>query len=134
MELQVKLTSYVKSLKKSFDLGEKNPCLERDSVFKAILSSDLPENEKSIFRLGAEASGLIGAGTETTAWSKSKTLSRQIILTRRSSRCRNLLFEDKARNSKKNRGRAQDSGDGPQKPPGMVKTRASSISDKCLPA
>jgi hypothetical protein len=70
----VKLTGYVRSLKKAFDSGEANPCLERESVFKAILQSDLPEKEKSIFRLGAEASGLIGAGSETTAWSKCKKL------------------------------------------------------------
>jgi hypothetical protein len=75
----VKLTGYVRSLKKAFDHGEKNPCLERESVFKAILNSNLPEKEKSIYRLGAEASGLIGAGTETTAWSKCKKLFRQII-------------------------------------------------------
>ncbi len=66
----MKLAGDVGRLKKAFDHGEKNPDLERESVFKAILNSNLPEKEKSTYRLGAEASGLIGAGTETTAWSK----------------------------------------------------------------
>jgi hypothetical protein len=39
----------------------------RGSVFKELLESNLPDNEKTIDRLGAEAGSLIGAGTETTS-------------------------------------------------------------------
>jgi hypothetical protein len=39
----------------------------RGSVFRELLESNLPNNEKTIDRLGAEAGSLIGAGTETTS-------------------------------------------------------------------
>jgi hypothetical protein len=39
-------------------------------MFDELLESNLPEEEKTVPRLGAEATSLISAGTETTAWSK----------------------------------------------------------------
>ena len=39
------------------------------TVFHDILSSNLPPHELSLKRLSHEAVSLVGAGTETTAWS-----------------------------------------------------------------
>ncbi|KAI9641428.1 hypothetical protein NHQ30_010235 [Ciborinia camelliae] len=55
-------------------INGKNTDHERSSnptIFHEILSSDLPANEKSIDRLWQEGQTLIGAGTETTAWTLS---------------------------------------------------------------
>lgn len=41
------------------------------TIFHEILSSDLPPNEKSVSRLWQEGQAIIGAGTETTAWTLS---------------------------------------------------------------
>lgn len=41
----------------------------RPTVFNDILSSNLPPHELRPARLNDEAVGLVGAGTETTAWS-----------------------------------------------------------------
>ncbi|KAB8291534.1 hypothetical protein EYC80_006336 [Monilinia laxa] len=41
------------------------------TIFHEILSSDLPSNEKSVERLWQEGQTVIGAGTETTAWTLS---------------------------------------------------------------
>lgn len=43
----------------------------RTTVFHDLLTSNLPESEKSTERLGMEAQALVGAGIETTAWSES---------------------------------------------------------------
>lgn len=43
----------------------KNP--ERATVFHEVLNSNLPKGEKGLKRLGDEAFGILGAGTETTA-------------------------------------------------------------------
>jgi hypothetical protein len=43
--------------------------MENRSIFIDILESDLPDDEKTVPRLGAEATTMISAGTETTAWS-----------------------------------------------------------------
>lgn len=40
-------------------------------VFETILRSDLPSEEKATWRLAQEASLIIAAGTETTAWVQS---------------------------------------------------------------
>lgn len=44
---------------------------DRIDVFTAVLRSDLPPEEKATSRLGQEASQLVAAGTETTAWIQS---------------------------------------------------------------
>jgi cytochrome P450 len=41
---------------------------ERATVFGSLLTSDIPEREKSMVRLADEASSVLGAGTETTSW------------------------------------------------------------------
>ncbi|KIW33393.1 hypothetical protein, variant [Cladophialophora immunda] len=41
---------------------------EHATVFHEVLNSNLPEGEKTLKRLGDEAFGILGAGTETTAW------------------------------------------------------------------
>lgn len=38
------------------------------TVYDGIFDSSLPESEKSIYRLSGEGSTVLGAGTETTAW------------------------------------------------------------------
>ncbi|TGO82834.1 hypothetical protein BPOR_0748g00020 [Botrytis porri] len=55
-------------------INGKNTNHERSSqltIFHEILSSDLPPNEKSVARLWQEGQTVIGAGTETTAWTLS---------------------------------------------------------------
>lgn len=39
------------------------------TVFHEILQGDLPDKEKDTLRLTQEGQSIIGAGTETTAWS-----------------------------------------------------------------
>lgn len=41
---------------------------EHTTIFQEVLESDLPEREKTLDRLEDEAFGVMGAGTETTAW------------------------------------------------------------------
>jgi cytochrome P450 len=38
------------------------------TIFKELLESDLPPEEKSVKRIGEEAQTILGAGLETTAW------------------------------------------------------------------
>ncbi|KAM0124736.1 hypothetical protein ACHAP3_010138 [Botrytis cinerea] len=55
-------------------INGKNNNHERSSqptIFHEILFSDLPPNEKSVARLWQEGQTVIGAGTETTAWTLS---------------------------------------------------------------
>jgi hypothetical protein len=40
------------------------------TVFHELLQGDLPDEEKDTERLSQESQTIIGAGTETTAWSK----------------------------------------------------------------
>jgi hypothetical protein len=40
------------------------------NIFVELLTSDLPEKEKTEERLADEALAILGGGTETTAWSK----------------------------------------------------------------
>jgi len=40
------------------------------NIFIELLTSSLPEREKSEERLADEALTILGGGTETTAWSK----------------------------------------------------------------
>ncbi|KAI0458276.1 putative cytochrome P450 [Xylaria acuta] len=49
---------------------------ERDhpTIFSELLGSDLPPQEKTLGRLGAEAQQLIGAGLETVAWALTTTV------------------------------------------------------------
>ncbi|KAI1818677.1 putative cytochrome P450 [Poronia punctata] len=44
------------------------------TIFHELLESDLPENEKTLSRLWQEGQIIIGAGTETTAWTLSVIL------------------------------------------------------------
>ena len=44
------------------------------TIFHAILQSDLPPEEKSLDRLWQEGQTIVGAGTETTAWTMSVIL------------------------------------------------------------
>lgn len=46
----------------------------RMTVFHDLLTSTLPESEKGTERLGMESQALVGAGMETTAWSKSSSI------------------------------------------------------------
>lgn len=46
--------------------GEKES--EHTTIFREVLDSDLPQHEKTLDRLEDEAFGIMGAGTETTAW------------------------------------------------------------------
>lgn len=64
---QAGLTENVKRAKAAYIAGkEKEEGEQHNSIFGELLESDLPENEKTIKRLGAESSALLGAGTETT--------------------------------------------------------------------
>lgn len=52
---------------KAARIGGKKEAMEKDEgIFGELLGSNLPEEEKTIERLTAESSSLIGAGTETT--------------------------------------------------------------------
>lgn len=63
---QAGLTDYVKKTKTAYAEGKEKQLEERKSIFGELLESNLPEREKTVQRLGAESSALIGAGTETT--------------------------------------------------------------------
>jgi cytochrome P450 len=45
--------------------------LDRASIFRELLESNLPPSEKTLIRLAGEAGTLIGAGSETTSWTLS---------------------------------------------------------------
>ncbi|KAI0401910.1 putative cytochrome P450 [Xylaria palmicola] len=47
---------------------------EHPTIFSELLGSDLPPQEKTLGRLGAEAQQLIGAGLETVAWALTTTV------------------------------------------------------------
>jgi HEAT repeat protein len=59
----------IKKVKSDFDKGKIGDVEARPSIFTDLLESDLPQSEKTVRRLAGEAAALIGAGTETTAWS-----------------------------------------------------------------
>jgi hypothetical protein len=63
---QAGLTDYVKRTKTAYAEGKEKQLEARKSIFGELLESNLPEREKTVQRLGAESSALIGAGTETT--------------------------------------------------------------------
>lgn len=42
----------------------------RATVFHGLLTSNLPESEKGVERMGMEAQSLVGAGIETVSWCK----------------------------------------------------------------
>lgn len=42
----------------------------RTTVFHELLTSDLPDSEKEVERMGMEAQSLVGAGIETVTWCK----------------------------------------------------------------
>jgi cytochrome P450 len=58
-------------LKLLHDSGRQNDKETKRSIFHELLESDLPESEKTVRRLGAEAAVMTGAGEETTAWALS---------------------------------------------------------------
>ena len=64
------ITEDIRKIKIAYDEGREKDIMENRSIFIDILESDLPENEKTVLRLGTEATTMISAGTETTAWSK----------------------------------------------------------------
>ena len=55
----------------SLETGKESALLDRPSIFRDLFESNLPDSEKTVFRLVGEAAGLIGAGSETTAWTLS---------------------------------------------------------------
>jgi cytochrome P450 len=69
----------VKDLRKiifriSQDRGKPEKAPQQPTIFHEILQSDLPEDEKSMRRLGDEAQLVIGAGLTTTAWALSNAM------------------------------------------------------------
>lgn len=63
------ITEQIRRIKAAYDEDREKEIMEHQSIFIDILESDLPDNEKTVPRLGAEATTMISAGTETTAWS-----------------------------------------------------------------
>jgi cytochrome P450 len=55
-------------MKASHDAEKDSALLDRPSIFRDLLESDLPPSEKTVYRLAGEAAGLIGAGSETMTW------------------------------------------------------------------
>lgn len=62
------ITEDIRKIKVAYDEGREKDIMENRSIFIDILESDLPESEKTVIRLGTEATTMISAGTETTAW------------------------------------------------------------------
>ncbi|KAF2422592.1 cytochrome P450 [Tothia fuscella] len=62
------IENHVRELKHSHDTEKNSALLDQRSIFRDLLESDLTESEKTVHRLTGEAAGIIGAGTETTAW------------------------------------------------------------------
>lgn len=42
--------------------------VKRNTIFASLLESDLPPEEKTLYRLTGEGTAFLGAGTETTSW------------------------------------------------------------------
>lgn len=55
-------------------IGEKSGKAET-TIFHELLNGSLPEQEKTVARLWQEGQIIVGAGTETTAWSTSYSFS-----------------------------------------------------------
>jgi cytochrome P450 len=53
----------IKKARAEFEAG-----IVKHTVFNALFDSELPAEEKTVFRLGGEGMALLGAGTETTSW------------------------------------------------------------------
>jgi hypothetical protein len=57
-------------LKEAYDEGSMKSDKENPNIFIELLTSTLPEAEKSEARLADEALSVMSGGTETVAWSK----------------------------------------------------------------
>ncbi|KIW07999.1 uncharacterized protein PV09_00945 [Verruconis gallopava] len=62
------ITEDIRKIKDAYEEGREKAIMEQRSIFIDILESDLPPSEKTVIRLGTEATTMISAGTETTAW------------------------------------------------------------------
>ncbi|KAF3396164.1 Trichodiene oxygenase [Penicillium rolfsii] len=67
-EMNETMPARVRNAKKEHAAGVKH---DHPSIFTALLDSSLSEQEKTDLRLGGEGFTMIGAGTETTAWTLS---------------------------------------------------------------
>lgn len=63
------ITEDIRKIVDAYKDGREKEVMESRSIFIDILESDLPPSEKTVPRLGTEATTMISAGTETTAWS-----------------------------------------------------------------
>ncbi|RYP72823.1 hypothetical protein DL771_004007 [Monosporascus sp. 5C6A] len=66
--LMISIPNQIKKAQADMDAGVIH---DRPTVFETLLSSDLPPQEKTLDRLTDEAAAILGAGTETTAWTLS---------------------------------------------------------------
>ncbi|KAF7858483.1 hypothetical protein EAF04_009083 [Stromatinia cepivora] len=69
-ESNEKMPARIRKAKQAYNDGTN---ADRPSIFTAILSSSLPDTEKTDHRLGGEGFSMISAGTETTAWTLTVT-------------------------------------------------------------
>jgi cytochrome P450 len=65
---QVDIPNRVRRAKVQFDGGIRK---ERETLYDALFDSNLPAEEKSVYRLTGEGAALLGAGTETASWALS---------------------------------------------------------------
>ncbi|KAH6645048.1 putative cytochrome P450 [Truncatella angustata] len=68
-DLRGKIEEIVKTNNDKIQIKSRHP-----TIFDALLKSDLPSQEKTTRRLGAEAQQMIGAGLETVAWALTTTV------------------------------------------------------------
>ncbi|RDW76820.1 uncharacterized protein DSM5745_06812 [Aspergillus mulundensis] len=64
-EANERMPARIQKARKEYNTGVSNV---KPSIFGAILASNLPEVEKSDWRLGGEGFNVIAAGTDTTSW------------------------------------------------------------------
>jgi hypothetical protein len=61
--------SQIQKIQQRIGKGFEHQSQTSATIFHELLQGDLPDEEKSTLRLSQESQTIIGAGTETTAWS-----------------------------------------------------------------
>lgn len=73
VRFQEDIRRQIRQAQRKIEFGEEEKGPNK-TIFQELLTGDLPEQEKSLERLWQEGQIVVGAGTETTAWTLSATL------------------------------------------------------------
>ncbi|KAF7556968.1 hypothetical protein G7Z17_g1037 [Cylindrodendrum hubeiense] len=95
--LRIDLPNKINKIKSDMAAGIR---YERPTVFGSLLESDLELSEKNTTRLTAEASAVVGAGTETTSWALAiityHLLTKPELLEKLTAELNNVVSDPKA--------------------------------------